>query len=88
MSVPAHDERDFEFAKKFDLPIRQVISEPHLVHEHNTMQALGLDQAFTQKGILVHSDYWTGKKSKDAIKEMTDIMLKYMVLAKVRQLIV
>ncbi len=71
MSVPGHDERDFEFAKKFDLPIRQVISEPHLVHEHHTMQSLGLEQAFTAKGILVHSDYWNGKESKDAIKEMT-----------------
>ncbi len=71
MSVPAHDERDFEFAKKYGLPIRQVISEPHLVHEHNTMQALALEDAFTEKGILVHSDDWTGKPSADAIESMT-----------------
>lgn len=71
MSVPAHDERDFEFAKKYDLPIRQVISEPHLAHEHNTMQALALEQAFTEYGVLVHSDHWNGKTTDDAKKEMT-----------------
>jgi leucyl-tRNA synthetase len=71
MSVPAHDERDFEFAKKYGLPIRQVISEPHLSHEHQQMQALALEEAFTEYGVLVHSDYWNGKTSDAAKKEMT-----------------
>jgi leucyl-tRNA synthetase len=70
--VPAHDERDFEFAKKFDLPIRQVISEQHLVHEHNTMQAMALDSPLTEYGILVHSDFWNGKTSEQAKREMTE----------------
>ncbi len=77
MSVPAHDERDFEFAKKFGLPVRQVISEPHLTHEHQQMQALALEQAFTEKGILVHSDYWNGKTSDDAKCEMTEYAEKH-----------
>lgn len=77
MSVPAHDERDFEFAKKYHLPIRQVISEPHLAHEHQQMQALALEQAFTDYGVLVHSDYWNGKTSDDAKKEMTEYAVKH-----------
>ncbi|MEO5860589.1 MAG: class I tRNA ligase family protein, partial [Pyrinomonadaceae bacterium] len=71
MSVPAHDERDFEFAKKYGLPIRQVVSEPHLAHEHSTMQAMALEVPFTEYGVLVHSDFWNGKTSDDAKKEMT-----------------
>lgn len=77
MSVPAHDERDFEFAKKYRLPIRQVISEPHLVHEHHQMQALALEQAFTDYGVLVHSDNWNGKTSDDAKKAMTEYAVKH-----------
>ncbi|HMT07230.1 MAG TPA: leucine--tRNA ligase, partial [Pyrinomonadaceae bacterium] len=77
MSVPAHDERDFEFAKKFDLPIRQVISEPHMEHAHHAMQAMALEDAFTEYGVLVHSDYWNGKTSDIAKKEMTEFAEKH-----------
>lgn len=77
MSVPAHDERDFEFATKFGLPIRQVISEPHLVHEHHTMQALAREEPLTDYGVLVHSDYWNGKTSEQAKTEMAEWAVKH-----------
>jgi leucyl-tRNA synthetase len=77
MSVPAHDERDFEFAQKYGLPVRQVISEPHMVHEHSKMQAMALEQPYLDYGILVHSDDWNGRSSEDAIKEMAKYAEKH-----------
>ena len=70
MSVPAHDERDFEFAKKFDLPIKQVIvaSEPD-----ESTTADSLSEAFTEYGVLANSGEWTGKSSETAKAEMTAI---------------
>ncbi len=76
MSVPAHDERDFEFAKKFGLPIRAVISQKSEVlsdkSEEKTQDSrLKIQDCFTDYGILVNSGEWSGKTSEEAKKEMT-----------------
>jgi len=78
MSVPAHDERDFEFAQKYSLPIRQVIAP--VTHQHagaeptsvtGTDQSADLNRAFTEFGILINSGDWGGKLSEVAIPEMS-----------------
>lgn len=76
MSVPAHDERDFEFAQKYSLPIRQVIApvshdqpraEPVSVAGTDSVE---LSQPFIEYGVLVNSDKWGGKLSEVAMGEM------------------
>ena len=67
MSVPAHDERDFEFAKKFDLLIKTVI-----VSSGDATVKERADEAFTDYGILVNSGEWSGKTSEQATKEMAE----------------
>ncbi len=52
MAVPAHDERDFEFAQKYNLPIKQVIQAPT---DFDTVAA-----AYTERGILINSGDLTG----------------------------
>src|SRR5687768_10180746 len=76
MSVPAHDERDYEFAQKYSLPIRRVIERisieqeaiPHDPAQEDQSQAM--PHAFTDYGILVNSGDWSGKLSEDALTEM------------------
>jgi leucyl-tRNA synthetase len=79
MSVPAHDERDYEFAQKYVLPIRQVIAP--IVHGQQSEpadqapggdQSIEMKQAFTEYGVLVNSGQWSGKLSADALREMAD----------------
>jgi leucyl-tRNA synthetase len=78
MSVSAHDERDFEFAKKFDLPIKEVI-QPQRREDAETSEggnatvrerASTADSAFTDYGILINSGEWSGKTSEQAKSEM------------------
>jgi leucyl-tRNA synthetase len=79
MSVPAHDERDFEFARKYTLPIRQVIA-PMIHGQHGESadvvpgsdQSMDMKASFTEYGMLVNSAEWSGKLSRDAMREMAD----------------
>ncbi len=69
MSVPAHDERDFEFATKYKLPIRLVIL-PESTDPEETMTAPPLP--FTaENGILVNSGEFSGLSCADAIAQMS-----------------
>ncbi len=67
MAVPAHDERDFEFAKKYDLPIKTVILSENKELDINL-------QAFTEDGILINSNDFTKLKSSEARSKMIDFL--------------
>ena len=69
MAVPAHDSRDFAFARHFNLPIRQVVSlEKDMVSDPDTWQE-SLD---AKTGYAVNSGFVTGMKVKEAIKAVID----------------
>jgi leucyl-tRNA synthetase len=75
MSVPAHDERDFEFARKFDLPIKSVVSSQLSVvsgegEDQKTETDNRIEEAFTEYGVLINSGEWSGKTSDEAKREM------------------
>ncbi len=59
MAVPAHDERDYEFAKKFDLPIKEVVAGGDVSKE-----------AYTGDGDHVNSEFLNGLNKADAIAKM------------------
>ncbi len=61
MAVPAHDQRDWEFAQNYHLPIEQVIAPIASTTAIDVSQA-----AFTEKGVLVNSGEFTGLTSSDA----------------------
>lgn len=59
MAVPAHDERDYEFAKKFQIPIQRVIEK-----ERGSSNGSQEDLPYTGAGIMVHSGDYTGLDSE------------------------
>ncbi len=67
MAVPAHDERDFEFAKKYNLEIRVVISPPD-------WDGKPLEEAYTGEGVMVNSGEYNNFHSKDGINKICDYL--------------
>ncbi|MEK7545945.1 MAG: leucine--tRNA ligase [Patescibacteria group bacterium] len=67
MMVPAHDERDFSFAKTYDLPIKWVIAPPvGVAHDRS--------EAYAEAGILVNSGEFDGLTSNDAKQKIADAL--------------
>ncbi len=66
MAVPAHDERDFEFAKTYGLPVKTVIVKAVIGKEATEKKVGSLDQAYTEPGFLVDSGEFTGLASEAA----------------------
>ncbi|MDO8682275.1 MAG: leucine--tRNA ligase [Armatimonadota bacterium] len=68
MGVPAHDQRDFEFAKKYDLPIKEVIYPP------DGEPGQTMEQAYTEPGLQVNSGPFDGMPTQKSKAAMADYM--------------
>ncbi len=71
MAVPAHDERDFEFAKKYGLPVRVFVSPPHWSSDQDNPK-----EAYIEEGTMVNSAQFNGLPSELAREKMSKWMLE------------
>lgn len=69
MAVPAHDQRDFEFAKQYNLPIEVVIDNPR-----EALDAAIMKQAYEDDGIMVNSSQFNGLDNREAMEKIADFM--------------
>ncbi|NIP37582.1 MAG: leucine--tRNA ligase [Candidatus Dadabacteria bacterium] len=67
MSVPAHDQRDFEFAKQYDLPIKVVISP-----KDSELKSEDLEQAYEDPGVMVNSAQFDGLDSQQGKEKVIE----------------
>jgi len=68
MGVPAHDQRDYDFAKKYNIPIKYVILPDHDISK---------DAAYIDKGVLVDSGPFSGLSNTDANNKITQFLEKH-----------
>ncbi len=66
MAVPAHDQRDFEFAMKYNIPIKVVIHP-----KDSTLKSEDLEAAYTEYGVMVNSGHFDGQEGSAAIDAVT-----------------
>lgn len=69
MSVPAHDQRDFEFAKQYDLPIKVVISP-----QDKEVKSDDLEEAFVDSGVMVNSSLFDGTPSNEGKEKVINYL--------------
>ena len=69
MAVPTHDQRDFEFAKKYGLPLIVVIQNPDEELSADTMT-----EAYVDEGILINSGPFDGKKNLQALEDIAEFL--------------
>ncbi|GMR05068.1 MAG: leucine--tRNA ligase [Thermodesulfobacteriota bacterium] len=67
MAVPAHDQRDFEFARAYGLPVKVVINP-----RGKTLEAESMEEAYVGEGILVNSGPFDGMLNTDAVDAIID----------------
>lgn len=69
MAVPTHDQRDFEFAKKYDLELKVVIQPAGI-----TLDPAEMSEAYTEAGIMINSGQFDGLQSNDAKEAIADFL--------------
>ncbi|MFW5798773.1 MAG: leucine--tRNA ligase, partial [Planctomycetota bacterium] len=69
MAVPAHDQRDFEFAKKYDLPVKVVIQ-----NEAGDLSAPAMTEAYIDDGPCIDSGPFSGTNNREAIPQIIDYL--------------
>jgi leucyl-tRNA synthetase len=74
MGVPAHDERDYEFARAYGLPIRRVIARPGEEQPGEWDSISPVEAAYTGEGVLVNSGPFNGLSSVEAIESICDYL--------------
>ncbi|MBN2528479.1 MAG: leucine--tRNA ligase [Deltaproteobacteria bacterium] len=70
MAVPAHDQRDFEFAQKYGLPIKVVIHPD----ENTSLDAAAMTEAYVEDGVMVNSEMFNGKNNRESIEQIADYL--------------
>ncbi len=69
---PAHDQRDFEFAKKYDLPIKVVITP-----QEYELKAKNMTRAYVEEGVMINAGQFTGMDTTEAINAIADYIIEH-----------
>ncbi|MFH1855532.1 MAG: leucine--tRNA ligase [bacterium] len=75
MAVPAHDDRDYKFAKKYNIEIIEVIQSAKIKDQNNNLKLKDPEEAFIDYGVLINSEEFDGLTSEDAKKKITEKLI-------------